>query len=130
MLVFSALTYSLGIPLSDGEYLHAFSHSLYFRFFGMDYGYEAPNGSLFLNVKGWIPTVPVLKGNWSIPLGILGTGLGLYRTLDEEIGYQAQIWYNLLLAHVNLKIRKDFDGPFHSTLGLGISVPVYYPGRR
>ncbi len=130
LIVFSALTYSMGFPLSGEDYLHAFSHSLYSKYVGIDYGFEAPNGSLFVNVKGWMLSFPVIRGNWSLPLGIMGTGLGLYRTPEEDVGYQAQVWYNLLLVHVNLKLRKDFGGSYHSTLGLGISLPVYIPGRR
>jgi hypothetical protein len=60
----------------------------------------------------------------------VGAGLGVYRTVDEVGGYQAQVWYNLLLAHVNLKMRKDFGGDYHSTVGLGISLPLYLPTGR
>jgi hypothetical protein len=98
----------------------------------MDLGCEFPTQAWFVNAKAWFPAFPMLKGNWTLPLGAMGAGLGVYRTVDEQSGYQAQVWYNLLLAHVNLKMRKDFGGPYHSTLGIGISLPLYLPtdGRR
>lgn len=129
-LTFSALTYSVGFPISEVGLTHSFSHSLYSRFLGMDYGMEQPTGSAFVNIKGFILFAPMLRGNWTIPLGYLGTGLGLYRTRDENIGYQAQAWYNLLFAHVNVKVRKDFDGPYRSTWGLGFSIPVHLPVKN
>jgi hypothetical protein len=129
LLTFSALTYSLGFPLSEGGLEHAFSNSLYFRFYGLDYGFEVPAGMVFVNLKAFTLFAPMMHGNWTIPLGYLGAGAGLYRTLDEDIGYQVQAWYNLLFAHVNVKVRKDFHGPYRSTVGLGISIPVCMPGR-
>lgn len=129
-LFFSGLTYSLGFPLSDGRIRHTLSQPWYFGKFGFDYGFEFPDGNGFVNIKAWIPFIPFLRGNWTVPLGALGTGVGAYRGFDEKIGYQAQVWYNFLPVHINMKVRKGFDGPFHSTWGIGASIPFYIAGKN